>query len=327
MATSNDDRPTFERLMARATNVPEASWTGPGDLGRASIEAMATAIGDVRDIASRGSVRLTGAGVQGHSADLAGVGAVAANWQRLVTAVGASLEGARSAKGPVSRQIAARTKLALQAAPAPGSIILNLSAASDPQLEASPGNQRAMFDSQRPLADRAVEALLGVMADASSTDLDSNDALAEELQALGPRVASAIRQFSDVAATEHFDVEMLWAEPAQPTRRASLTATTAGWLRDFVTGRDLDAVEEELIGIARTVSDFSNWVIEGDDGIRRVDASALGGDEVRQVRVGDVVRLAVLVRATARPDGTTTSTVTATALLAPSDEGDDSSNG
>src|SRR4051812_44287595 len=111
MATADGARPTFERLMSSARSLPEPDWSGPGDLSRAGIEAMVAQSGDIRDLRSKGSVRLTGAGVRNHSADLEGVGLVAQHWQRMITAVGAALEGSTSAFGRISALVEARTKL------------------------------------------------------------------------------------------------------------------------------------------------------------------------------------------------------------------------
>lgn len=316
MATS-DTSSAFGRLMARATEpLPEATWSEPGDLGRLSIEAMAAQRVDNRELASHGAVRLTGAGVIGHSAPLDSVGAVATSWQRCVTAVGAALEGVRSSFGQIPREVAQRTQLTLSAAPSPGSVVLELSAQADPLREVEPDGQKQILDRPRPLADRASDTLIGLLGQAAQIGPDADELGAEFLR-LGPRVASHVRRLADVLEKAHFDLDVTWLEPERPTRRALVPSGTAGWLRDFVDGRALDGQETELVGTVRTVSDIAKWTIETDEGMRPVDARSLNPKVVGSTRVGQPIRLIVLVRVTERPDGTSTTTYDALDVLEP----------
>lgn len=316
MATS-DERPAYQRLLNRkVADFPEVPDFGPGDLGRVSIEAMVSQADEVRDLASNGAVRISGAGVFGHAADLESVGKVATTWQRLVTAIGAALEGSKGAFGRIPLRVENLTRLNLAAAPGEGSIVLRLTPASNPQVEAAPDGVRSMFDAPRPLADRASEALAQLFADVAAVGPDA-DALAAELQFFGPRVGSALRSFTDIAFQQHFDIDFEWREPEQPTRRANMSAGTAGWLRDFVDGRDLDAMESVVEGTVRTVSDISKWSIETADGMRHIDASQLDPDVVRATTVGQAIRLLVLMRVRERPDGTSTQAIQALRPLSP----------
>lgn len=313
MTTS--DGSAFERLMQRAQQpMPDVTWSEVDDLGRLSLEAMIREREDVRDLASRGSVRLTGAGVVGHSAPLDDVGAVATTWQKCVTAVGASLEGVRTSFGQIPREVVQRTRLTLTAAPAPGSIQLDLSPESNPLRETSEDGQMVAYGTPRPLADEASEALIALLDQASNAGPDA-DELSDAIRRLGPRVASHVRRLADVLDKAHFDLDVTWAEPNSPTRRASLSAGTAGWLREFVTGRALDGQEEELSGTVRTVSDISKWQIETPDGLRSVDASSLEREIVEQTHVNETLRLLVLVRVTERPDGSSSTTYDAIDVL------------
>ncbi len=309
------DGSAFERLMERAEGpLPEVTWSEADDLGRMSVEAMIRQREDVRDLASRGSVRLTGAGVIGHSAPLDDVGAVASSWQRCVTAVGASLEGVRSSFGQIPREVVQRTRLTLTAAPATGSIQLDLAPEANPLRETSEDGQMVAYDTPRPLADLASETLIALLDQASNTGPDA-DELGDAIRQLGPRVASHVRRLADVLEKAHFDLDVVWAEPNAATRRATLTAGTAGWLREFVTGRALDGQEQELTGIVRTVSDLTKWQIETPDGLRSVDASSLEPEIIEQTHVKQEIRLLVLVRVTERPDGTTSTTYDALDVL------------
>jgi hypothetical protein len=314
MATSDESE--MHQLLARApAPLPEPTWSGPGDLARMSVEAMVAQSEELRELESAGKFRLTGAGVLGHAADLDDVGQVATLWQRCITAVGAALEGAKATVGRIPESIVLRTQLTLNAAPGPGSIVLALAPKSDPFRETAPGGARQMFDAPRPLADRSAETLIELLAKAAGTGPDGDD-LGAVLKALGPRVATSVRTLADVLDRAHFDVDITWSEPDQPTRRVEMSAGTSGWLRDFVSGRALDGVEEELAGTVRTVSDIAKWSIETPEGdLVPVNASSLAPEVTQSTRVGQFIRMIVFLRMTERPDGTNSATRDVVSIL------------
>jgi hypothetical protein len=215
-----------------------------------------------------------------------------------------------------------RSRGSLNAAPAPGSIVLGVSPKADPFREVAPGGVARMIDVPRPLADRASEELIDLLGQAASVGPDAED-LAAHISELGPRVATAVKALAEVLNQEHFDVDVAWMEPDQPTHRASLSAGTSGWLSDFVAGRALDGVEAELVGTVRTVSDIAKWSIETSEGRKYVDASSLDPEAVRATHVGELIRLLVFVRVTQKSDGTTSETYEALELLNPAAARDD----
>ncbi|BAK37264.1 hypothetical protein MLP_42500 [Microlunatus phosphovorus NM-1] len=105
-------------------------------------------------------------------------------------------------------------------------------------------------------------------------------------------------------------------EPERPTVRASLPVSAAGWIREFVTGRELDEEELTLVGVVRTVSDIAKWSVETAERLEQVDASRLPVEVVHSTKVGDEIRLLVLARLTERPDGTVRREMSARQLLA-----------
>jgi hypothetical protein len=300
------DESPFDDLMKRArSELPNSTPLAPGDLGRTSFEAFVALRGDARELQSSGQVRLSGAGVLGQAAELDDVGQLATLWQRCVTAVGAALEGSRSAMGRLSQDIVQRTQLLLEASPAPGSLVLNILPKSSAAAEAYPSGERSLFaDDPRPLADRASEALLMLLQHASEPKLNELDQLSSEFESLGPRVATNVKQLADALVRSHFDVYAEWREPSEVTVRASFPAASAGWVSEFVAGRDLDAEDLLLVGTVRTVSDIAKWSIEGPDGLEQVDAGNLPAEVIRGTNVGAEVELLVRVRLTERPDGT-----------------------
>ena len=179
---------------------------------------IAKQLGDVRESASRGQLRVQGVGVEGHSAPPASIGQVAAVWQRTVSAVGAALEGAQVDRGRLSEAIVQRTMLMLATSPAPGSVILNLTPRSDPFAEVAPGGQRSLVETERPRADRANETLIDLLSEAANAGADGTE-LAEHLRELGGRVASNVKDLAKSLTAANFDLDASWLEPGQPTAR------------------------------------------------------------------------------------------------------------
>jgi hypothetical protein len=305
------DESPFDELMKQArAELPEPTAHTPGDLSRESFEAFVTLRGQARELQSTGQVRLTGAGVLGHAAELDDVGQVATLWQRCVTAVGAALEGATSAQGRLSLDIVRRTQLLLQASPAPGSLILSLAAKSP-----APAETSLFEDDTSSLADRASEGLLSLLQHAAAPSLGDLDQLSAEFVSLGPRVATSVKQLADALVRSQFDVDAEWHEPGQVTMRASFPAASAEWVSEFVEGRDLDTEDIRLEGTVRTVSDIAKWSIELADGpIEQIDASDLPHEDIRSTNVGHEVELLVQVRLRERPDGTVRRTLRAKEL-------------
>jgi len=52
---------------------------------------------------------------------------------------------------------------------------------------------------------------------------------------------------------------------ARPTARATLSAGVAGWLAQFVDGQALDSYDDEITGVAHTISDVAQWRIDTEE--------------------------------------------------------------
>ncbi|WP_157581700.1 hypothetical protein [Phycicoccus sp. Soil803] len=293
------------------------------------LESMITShrLFPTRTLASHGSLRLHGPGVQGHSADLAGTGAIAVAWQRAVDSVGASLEGVKSLRGRIPLDIARRCSLALSAMPGPGSLVLSVMPKSDHLPEVEPRGDVPMFEPPRPLADRASETLIQLCSVVGKATPEDADVAAQQLRALGPRVASALRALATAVSTSNVAFDTTWEEPNAPTARSSWSVQQAVWVRTFVDGRDLDAEEEELFGVARTVSDSERWLVEVDGEPVRVDATDLPHSQVRRVRPGDAVAMLVRLAQREQPDGSVRTTRSVVELLDVEAENADATDG
>lgn len=246
MAT--DSGSSYLGLIAKATHpLPDPTWLEPGDLSRQSVEALVgEREGDARGLASAGTLRLHGPGVEGHAAELDRVGAIAASWQRAVTAVGASLENVKTMRGRLS-------------------------------------------------ASQILSQIAGV-------DLEDTDAIGARLREFGPRVASSLRNLATVLVESDIELDAAWRDA--PTRHASWNVHQARWAKDFIEGRDLDSDEEDVHGLAVTVSNRERWLLETPERAEKVAVADLSLEDVRRVRPGDMVALRVRTTTRVQPDGT-----------------------
>lgn len=318
---------TPEWYLARAAeSVPDDLVTpAEGDWGRLSRNAfIANMTVSARSVRSEGDLRLHGIGVEMNSVDLNAVGAIATAWQKAVAATGAAIEQVKTLRGSLPADVLQRTALVLNASPQSGSVVLHLEPKADPLPEVEPQGDVPMVERARPLADRASEQLIQLLGRAAAVDLTDTDELTAELQNLGPRVGGALSALARVLDRASITLDASWAEPEAPTVRASVTPSGAKWITQFVAGRGLDAEEQEIRGVIRTVSDRERWLVEVGEDDLRMDASELDPSVAAQWHVGADVVLTVRVAQTERPDGTTRKSMKILRVDAAGDDGDTS---
>lgn len=288
------------------------SPTGPGEWSRRSVEAsIARRAGTVRIARSRGELRLHGNGVRGHSAELGQLGLIATGWQRAISATGAALEKSKALRGALPAEIVQRTTLVLNAAPSAGSIILSLEPQSSPMDEVEPGGNLPLSEAPRPLADRASEALIGLLAGFGTDNPAIDDSVAASLRDLGPRVGSTLSNLARAISRSDITLDATWAEPGVATVRASVTPTTARRMQSFVGGRGLDSEEQTFTGTLRTVSDMQHWLVALPDGETvKMSATELPPREISKWHIGAAVELRVRVALQEQPDGHVRRTLT-----------------
>jgi hypothetical protein len=314
MATTGS---SFRELLARArTEVPPATWEEPEDLTRYSREALIAQVeGDARVERSEGRLRLSGQGVSGHAIDLEDVGSITLHWQRAVSAIGASLEDVRTARGTLPAHILQRTRMRLIAAPGAGSVVLRVAPSVDALVEAEPGGSRPLVDPPRPLADRASEALIELLGKTRNAGMAQVDSLGSTLRDHGPRVASALQGLAVAIASASVNFDVAWTEPGAPTLRAAWSPGDAEWIRKFIDGRELTSDTEPFTGTVATVSDRERWLVESGDEVARIDAAAIPLQDVRKVRPGDEVTLNVKTTRKYLPDGSVRTSRVALSLV------------
>ncbi|PRZ11669.1 hypothetical protein [Nesterenkonia sandarakina] len=278
----------------------------PQDWNRAGIEAMAKQLDDARVINSRGVLRFHGTGVDGHRASLSSIGLIADAWQRSVTAVGAAMEGVKSARGQVPGIITARTALMLEAAPVPGSVLFNIVPRGDALEEIEPDGDRPLADEwrERPLVDRASEKVVSLLTDMTHVELDATDQLAHALGDLGARVGASLSHLAGSIAKSGIALDSAWQEPEHETVRSRVTPEQARWISDFISQRKLYREEETVTGYLRTISFDDKWRIVLDDGKElRLDASDVPESVAKQQNLDNRVAMTVEITHSIRSDG------------------------
>lgn len=310
MATSDDPTTRSQQFLTRLRDAAESHGgvvpTDPSDLTRASFEAMQrSALGSARQTTSRGRLRFSGTEIRAHSADLDDVGLLSSAWQRAVTATGAALENLKAVQGKLPADVITRTRLVLTASPLPGSIVFVVEPKAPPLAEVEPDGQPALREDleNRPLADRASEALVELLATASQATPEAMDAIAGQLLHLGPRVGSAIGNLVRVIETSDVTLDAAWQEPSAPTRRASVSPAQARFIGQVVEGRGLDALTETLTGTLRTISDSQRWLLDLGEQAVRLDISELPPDELVKWKLHEMVAVETRISLQERADG------------------------
>lgn len=317
MGTSDRDLAWFLKRTPEPTAANRLPRSAD-DWSRQSVEAFITQrTGTIRAQHSHGTLRLHGAGVQEHAAELGQVGLITAAWQKAVSATGAALERVYTLRGALSAEITRRTTLLLSASPAAGSIVLHVEPQSAPMEEVEPEGNISMIDTPRPLADRASETLIKVLADFSTTNPVVDDGLATSLRELGPRVGSSLTNLAQAISRSRITIDASWVEPGAATVSASIDPAAAKRMRAFVAGRGLDAEEQTITGTLRTVSNAERWLVELPTGeTERMGATELPAEEVEKWHVGAIVELRVRVALREQPDGNVRRTFTILSLAA-----------
>lgn len=291
------------RFLARFDGVDVSEWSTPEDLSRAGVEAMVSEQAIGRELPSHGMLRLMGPAVTENSAPLDSTGDVLVKIQKLVTALGASLEGAKSLVGTLPDRVRTLTQLRLIAGTAPGSVLLFVVPQVPPPAELYPGGQVPLDDEQQQLVDRSAEMLLNVLEGASGPDNDLA-ALAVQLNDLGARVSAGVRNLAQAVVESGVEVEWSWAVPRRAPRTARLSTASARLIGDVVAARHLDAEEVTVRGVLHTISDTTAWDLTLDEGPRiRLQRGNVPTETTMMLHVGQRVEVAAEVQVRVLPGG------------------------
>jgi hypothetical protein len=292
----------------------------PGDFTRRSIERIARDdAGTSRVIPSRGVVHLAGEGVQGHSAPIDHVALLLARFQSVVRSIGASLEHNLSRRR-LPADLLAKTALAIDASPQPGSLIFNIHPELDSMDDVYPQGVHLLPDPDKELslADRSIDAFSDLMSRVNGAEVTQDDAL-ETIKPYGSRVATSLRDFAEGIERAQFDFELSWQAPAAETISATLSTIEASALTAALRMQDQDPTEDIITGQVRTVSSHLQLEIHGsssvdDDVTFKVDRGELSDTDIARAPVYSVVKVRVRVDWREKPGGETVARYTALSL-------------
>lgn len=233
-------------------NIPE--WETAEDLGKQSIDAMARKeSGTSRTLPSRGSIRLHGYGVNGHSADLDAVGSIMLLFQKLVTCTGARLLGRESLRGHIPTEIVERTQMKLAAQPGFGSLVLEINPKVPGIDEAFPEGE-TLFGYEFPsmvLADESVNEILRLI---STINVDDISGFLNEVRNIGSRSAASLKELLKQLSEGRFDVDFEWHEPDKEIKKVVLPEDTSNYAYRSIEAYKLNSFEESFVGELITVS-------------------------------------------------------------------------
>lgn len=290
------------RILSAAST---PKWSTPDDLSRMSFEALTTRSEGARESLSNGSIHLAGGGVSGSSASFSDVGDVMKNFQKLVTALGASRRGYTNLKGKIAADVSSLTNLRLIASPFVGSVVLDFMPDIHPSEELSPGGQPAILDQPtEQLSDTAVSEALEILESIKEVgpDADGSEFLAS-VSARGPRAATAVRDFARTLAAGDFETDLSWRIPGRTTIRTILTSSQADHISRLIVNRELDKDETSIEGVLRTVSDLSALYVQTDEGLESIDGKDLPPEVIAAAHVQARVRVRVEMTIQQRPGG------------------------
>lgn len=220
---------------------------------------------------STGIIHITGPSIIGNSAPVKAVGNLLTSIQGAVDAIGASLMGNRSAGGSIPSIITGRTEMSLIASPMPGSVVIQVApslARIDDLYPEGPG----LFDlegelEEKPLADKAFIEFSNLIGELRKDEPDESE-FVEHLTDLGPRVATAMKNFCESVEKGVLDLELEWTEPNDKTETASISHSYAERAAKIITSANIENEEVTIEGTLLTVTQSSKdkLRIQKDDG-------------------------------------------------------------
>jgi len=299
-------------------SVEPVLWQEPQELSRLSLETLFGEFSPIRRDRSSGFIRFTGGGINGTAARVDHVADAMKNFQRLVLATGASLEGFKTLRGKVPAQYVSRTNLHLQGSALPGSLILELAPEFLPSQEIVPDGQAPLFGDTETtqLVDRAIVASLELLQLSKSVGADADEsAFLGELAERGPRVATTLRDLASSLVDAQFDTEIAWEQPRAASVRTKMTVPQLQQLGLLVASRELEKEPIVLRGLLRTVSDIGPWKVEVNPGeVETVDASGIAAAVTKTMSVGTYVEVKATVTEDASPGGASVTHYAATEI-------------
>lgn len=238
---------------------------------------------------------------------------VIGKFQDLVTAIGAHLTSTPES-GKIPAHVRSATNLLVLASPLPGSVQIELTPDTPGIDVAEPKGEPLVRDTEaaRPLADKAAEAALDLMAVPEGADLEE---WAVRVSAQGGRSARALRKLMDSVSRADVTMDAKWHEPGAPTSHVAVTSDDAGRASRAITNRQLDSIETDITGAIDTASLSQSLVIARKGEKFKIRRGQLDEDTIRQLHPGALVKAHVREDVEILPGGEERSVYEALSLM------------
>lgn len=301
-----DDYLTSLGYDAEATyDVPES----PSDAALVGVNAFAREHSPELEPESTGIIHITGPCILGNSAPVKAVGNLLTSVQSAIDAIGASIMGNRSAGGSIPSAIAGRTQMSLIASPMPGSVVIRVAPSLARKADLYPEGQ-GLFDLEdeldaQPLADQAFIEFSNLIDELQEDDPDDSD-FVEHLTDLGPRVATAMKNFCETVDKGILDLQLEWTEPNERTETARISHSHAKRAAKVITRANIENEEVAIEGLLLTVtqSEKDKLRIQKDDGREIVVAFGdISPATIYPLHTGQRVRVLAERRVSHKPGG------------------------
>ncbi|KUG54980.1 hypothetical protein [Kocuria palustris] len=298
----------LSKLWERLAAVPESDvpqWSNAEDLARLSIEAHGRQMGAPRG-RSRGALRLHGGGVAGHAASFTDVGRLMTTWQNFVSAVDASRDGHVGVRGKLPASILSRSQLDVVSSPSPGSLVLTFEPHVQPNEELDESPVLEGFDQPEEQAiDTSMALAVDLLAQASQQGLEATAPWVTTAREMGQRVCSTLSHLTEETSSSDLDLDVSWAQPNRPTRRAAVTASTSRTVHEIISKEVKKPEVETLRGTLVTISDRSALqLLDPATGTTTsVKPGSVDAEQLRSVAFGERVEMRVNAIHSKKADG------------------------
>lgn len=300
----------LEHLRRQVLESSAPEWETVEELNRMSLEKLWSVDSHSRVLRSTGIIRISGAAAVFGEALISSAGNVLINFQNLVTATGASLEGIRSRYlSDLPRQLVALTELRLLMRPLPGSLILKVTPAMSPMDELSAEEYVLVHQERTQFIDRCVYSTMELLRAAHTLEANiDNSEFLERVTNGGPLLATTLKKFAVDVEKDDFDINLEWSEPEVQTARAVFTKGDAALVKSLIVSRELDQDPVALTGYLVTLSTESRWQLTLDDGSQvTIDPTIIRKDtDVTVFHLKQRVKIKANAIAKIHPGGATT---------------------
>lgn len=200
----------------------------------------------VRRASERLSARFVGGSADRHELTTRAATHALLSVQESVSSIGARLSGHTTGRGQIPKTILAATELRFSPSVLPGSVVFELSRATDAE---------NMIEDQadRPLLDESFDKLFELLSSVGSSSAGPTS-IPASVRDLGPRAAKHIFDLCQVLVDEGMGLDFEWMNRNGVPKAAVLTNLGARYLKQVAKESNSETTTQELAGVLLTAS-------------------------------------------------------------------------